>query len=199
MTEPITELDDPRLVKALAHPLRMRIMTVLEQRSATPKHLAAELEVPLENLSYHVRALRDVGLIELEDQRIVRGAVEHRYRASARPRISTEAWNRLPNVVREALVAADLGQIGQLVSQAAAQGTASGAGSQLSRRLARLDERGLAEAAELMGETLDRLALIEREAGKRLDADGADGVPMMLIAMLFRAPELDGAASERAP
>ena len=58
MSKPISEIEDPRLVKALAHPLRIRILGILEQRSATPKELAELLDVQLENLSYHVRTLR---------------------------------------------------------------------------------------------------------------------------------------------
>src|SRR3954462_4725495 len=100
MSKPITEIDDPRLVKALAHPLRVRILSVLEQGSATPKQIATNLGVQLENLSYHVRALRDLGFIKLEERRMVRGAVEHRYALAARPRITAEAWNQLPAGVR---------------------------------------------------------------------------------------------------
>ena len=88
MSKPITEIDDPRLVKALAHPLRIRILGILEQRSATPKELAEILDVQLENLSYHVRTLRDFGFIKLERRRMVKGAVEHRYGMVARPRIT---------------------------------------------------------------------------------------------------------------
>src|ERR1700730_16490605 len=38
--KPVRDIDDPRLAKALSHPLRVRIMGVLEQRTATPKQLA---------------------------------------------------------------------------------------------------------------------------------------------------------------
>ena len=33
MPRPITDIDDPRLVKALAHPIRVRILGILEDRS----------------------------------------------------------------------------------------------------------------------------------------------------------------------
>src|SRR5436853_259023 len=38
----ISDIGDPRLVKALAHPLRVQILTTLEDRVASPSDLAAE-------------------------------------------------------------------------------------------------------------------------------------------------------------
>src|SRR3954463_12907224 len=102
MSKPITEIDDPRLVKALAHPLRIRILGILEQRSATPKELAELLDVQIENLSYHVRTLRDYGFIKLERRRMVKGAVANRSGMVARPRITSAVWEQLPVIVREA-------------------------------------------------------------------------------------------------
>jgi DNA-binding transcriptional ArsR family regulator len=189
MTKPITDIDDPRLVKALAHPLRVRILSELERRTATPKELAIALGVPLENLSYHVRALRDFGFIRLEGRRMVRGAVEHRYSLAGRPRITAAAWEQLPAVVREALDAATLSQIADVISRAAAQGKMDRPDSHVARQSARLDEQGFAEASALVTEMLDRLATIEARAGVRLDREESAEVPAVLIAMLFDAPD----------
>ena len=65
----ITEIDDPRLVKGLAHPLRIRILRVLQDRVASPSEIAEEIEAPLGNVSYHVRFLARVGLIRLVNLR----------------------------------------------------------------------------------------------------------------------------------
>ena len=99
MTKAVQDIDDPRLVKALAHPIRVRILGILEHRTATPKELAAELGLPLENTSYHVRALKKFGFIKLERKRQVRGAVEHHYRAVARPRVTARATGPLPTAM----------------------------------------------------------------------------------------------------
>jgi DNA-binding transcriptional ArsR family regulator len=190
MSKAITEIDDPRLVKALAHPLRIRILGVLEHHSATPKQLSQALDVPLENLSYHVRALRDFGFIKLEERRMVRGAVEHRYSLVARPRITAKAWDELPTVVREALDAASLTQIWELVVQAASQGKLDRSDSHVARQFARLDEQGFAEASAVITEALDRVAAIEKESARRLSRDDSAEVPTMLVAMLFDAPDM---------
>ena len=65
MSKAINDIDDPRLVKALAHPLRVRILGLLEHRTLSPKQLAEELGLPVENVSYHVRTLRRLGFIKL--------------------------------------------------------------------------------------------------------------------------------------
>jgi DNA-binding transcriptional ArsR family regulator len=199
MNKPITEIDDPRLVKALAHPLRIRIMSALERSSATPKQIAQALDVPLENLSYHVRALRDFGFIKLEDRRMVRGAVEHRYSLAARPRITAKAWENLPAVVREALDAASLSQIWEIVAQAAIQGKMDRPESHVARQFARLDEQGFAEASALVTETLDRLAKIEKQSARRLRRHNVAEVPTMLIAMLFDAPDMTQSSHNARP
>jgi DNA-binding transcriptional ArsR family regulator len=194
MSKPITEIDDPRLVKALAHPLRIRILGILEQRSATPKELAELLDVQLENLSYHVRTLRDFGFIKLERQRMVRGAVEHRYGMVARPRITAAVWEQLPAIVREALAAASLDQIWDVVSRAAAQDKMSRPESHLARRVARLDEQGLADMSKVVGDAVDTLVEIEKQSARRLRKDHGTEIPTVLIAMLFDAPDDEGLA-----
>jgi DNA-binding transcriptional ArsR family regulator len=195
MSKPITEIDDPRLVKALAHPLRIRILGVLEQRSATPKELAEILDVQLENLSYHVRTLRDYGFIKLERRRMVKGAVEHRYGMVARPRITAAVWEQLPAMVREALDAASLDQIWDVVTRAAAQDKMSRPESQMARRVARLDEQGLADMSKVVSDAVDKLVEIEKQSAQRLRKHASPEIPTVLIAMLFDAPEEEGGAT----
>jgi DNA-binding transcriptional ArsR family regulator len=72
--------------KALSHPLRARILQVLGERVASPNDLAVELKAPLGVVSYHVRMLRDYGMIELARTEPKRGALQHYYRAKPRRR-----------------------------------------------------------------------------------------------------------------
>ena len=48
-------------------------------RTLSPSELSQELQIPLSNTNYHVTELAKAGLIELADQRQVRGATEHFY------------------------------------------------------------------------------------------------------------------------
>src|SRR4051812_34981922 len=188
MTKPIEDIDDPRMVKALAHPLRVRIMGLLERRTMSPKELSQALGVPLENVSYHVRALRTFGFIKLERRRQVRGAIEHHYRATARPRITAAAWAEMPELVKEAMTAANLGQVSDVVNRAAAQGGFANAESYLARQAVALGVQGFRQTADAITALLARLGEIEAGAQKRI-RKGAPEVPAVVVAMLFDAPE----------
>lgn len=75
---------DARVVKALGHPTRVRILGILRDRElASPVELASELEIPLGTIGYHVRRLEQLGFIELARRTQRRGAIEHHYRACA--------------------------------------------------------------------------------------------------------------------
>ena len=72
---------DTRMMKALSHPLRWRILEHLTAGPASPSMVAARLGEPLGNVSYHVKILLQHDAIELVETRPVRGALEHVYRA----------------------------------------------------------------------------------------------------------------------
>jgi DNA-binding transcriptional ArsR family regulator len=181
----ISDINDPRLVKALAHPIRVRVLGLLEGRTLTPKQIALELGLPLENVSYHVRMLAKFGLIELRHRRMSRGAVEHHYRTKSRPRITAKAWEGLPEIVKEALMGAILQQVVELASDALGKEGFSRPDSHLSRRPVVVDEEGFAEVSRIVSRALDEISEVEKEAAKRLRSDGHEGVPAVVVAMLF--------------
>ena len=53
-------LVDPRVAKALSHPLRAHVLTILNERVASPNQMSEELGEPLGNVSYHVKALLEL-------------------------------------------------------------------------------------------------------------------------------------------
>lgn len=72
-----------RLARANTHPLRVSILEVLgidRGRTLSPKDLSLELQAPLSTVNYHVTELRRSNLVEVVDERQVRGAIEHFYR-----------------------------------------------------------------------------------------------------------------------
>jgi len=173
-------------VKALAHPLRVRILGVLEARIASPRELAEELGAPLGNVSYHVRQLAAVGLVKLVKETPRRGAVEHYYKLEARPSLTDEAWSGTPPVVKEALVAAVLGQISQQVNEGAKQGGFDRADANASRLPLLLDEKGFAAASRELEAVVGKLQRIEEASRKRLERAGDEGAtPSLAVLMLF--------------
>src|SRR4051794_18335538 len=113
------ETAEARIAKALAHPLRARILQRLGERVASPADPAAELGAPLGVVSYHVRMLRDYDCVELVRTEPRRGALQHFYRATVRPSLDAEQWRRLPAGLREELSGVTLQQlVGDLAAAA---------------------------------------------------------------------------------
>ncbi|MDJ0700293.1 MAG: helix-turn-helix domain-containing protein [Woeseiaceae bacterium] len=78
----ISDLDQ---VKALAHPLRLRILeTLVASEPMTTKQVAEKLGEKPTRLYHHVDKLEKVGLIRLTHTRQIRGATEKYYEAVAR-------------------------------------------------------------------------------------------------------------------
>jgi DNA-binding transcriptional ArsR family regulator len=194
MNAQIVDIEDPRLVKALAHPIRMKILSILDRGTATPKELAELLGLPLENVSYHVRTLKDFGFIKLERTRQVRGAVEHHYSLAGRPQIGAGLWSELPAVIKEALVGANLQALSERVNQAAVQGGFDGPNCVMNFHSLVLDEQGYEDAHQVFVEAQEQLEKISQQAQKR----GGDGVvPATAISMLFDTAQ--PASSDGAP
>src|SRR3954451_21545148 len=128
MSEPRTkglsgtaELDEG-LLKAISHPLRHRLLGMLDGRTASPNELARELGLPLGRVSYHVRLLHDLGAIELVGTEPRRGALEHYYRAVTRAWYGEGDWARLPRSARRGILGHNLHQIFTWVTAAAEAG-----------------------------------------------------------------------------
>ena len=186
--KPRSDISDPSVIKALTHPLRVEILRALEERVASPSELADEIGAPLGNVSYHVRQLHALGLIKLVKKTPRRGAIEHHYKALARAPISDEAWAGQPTAVKDSVVGASLGQLGQAVNAAAAGGGFTRADAQLLREEFPLDEKGFQDVAKELARTREKLAKIRDEAAKRIEKSGDEDAHQANVAlMLFEA------------
>lgn len=102
------EAIDQRLVRALAHPVRVQILEILTERVASPNMLATELDTGLSHVSYHTRALDRCGCLELVETAQRRGATEHFYKAKPHAFIGNRSWRQVPRSVRGGVTAASL-------------------------------------------------------------------------------------------
>ena len=177
--EAITEPIDRRLVKAMAHPLRHRILTRLNERVASPKELADEFCEPLGNVSYHMRILADLGCVELVRTEQRRGALEHYYRAMMRPFFNDAEWARIPPSTRRAIHDQHLRRIWSDVARAAANGGFDDIRAHVTWTPLDLDGQGYDEVVELLADTLERLLQIHAECSAR-QVEAGDGAPAPL-------------------
>src|SRR6201990_3047869 len=120
---PVGETSEARIAKALAHPLRARILQRLGERVSSPGDLAVELNAPLGVISYHVRMLRDYDCVELVRTEPRRGALQHFYRATARPTLDEDQWRTLPSSLRRELSSETLADVVDDVRAASEGGT----------------------------------------------------------------------------
>jgi DNA-binding transcriptional ArsR family regulator len=190
---------DQRLVKALAHPLRVEILTILNERMASPNELSKELEEGLSQVSYHVKVLKDFECIEMVKTEPRRGAVEHYYRATSRAYLTDSDWQSLPASVKPGVSAASVGMIIDDVVGALEGGTFDARDDRhLSWTPGVVDEQGWDEATELVAETLKRVIKIHADSAKRLAKSGEEGIPASTVLINFEgvAPE---AKSAKAP
>ena len=193
--KPIKNIDDPRYVKAMSHPLRVRILAMLDERKASPNQLAGWLGASLGTVAYHVRTLEQLGLIELVDETRVRGAVEHHYRARARPVVSADGWAAAPPIAKQAAVGSTLDVIAEYARQSAASGGFDREDAQLRRQLIKLDARGFAALSKAVDKLFEQIGKIEDAAADRIakDPHADDIVEAGLGVMLFDAVRLSGA------
>jgi DNA-binding transcriptional ArsR family regulator len=186
------DLVDPRIAKALSHPMRARILVILGERVASPNEIAELIEERLPNVSYHVRALLDLGCIELVDTAQRRGAIEHYYRAVVRPFFTDRDWKRIPRSGRQAISDTALRVIWDDVSEAVNAGTFD---SRPDRYLTHspmvLDEQGWSEANRVMTDALAEIERIESRSAGRLKKSSEPGVSTKVVLMQFESPSED--------
>src|SRR4051795_6388934 len=196
--KPITNIDDPRYVKAMSHPLRVRILAMLDERTASPVELAGWLGASLGTVAYHVRTLERMGLVELVHETRVRGAVEHHYKSTERPRVSDDAWAAAPAIAKQAAVSSSLQTIDAYARAASAAGGFDHGNSRLTRTALRLDARGWSELSRACLRLLAQLDRIEEAAKGRMERNphSAETRDLALVVMLFGAARLSGDGSD---
>jgi len=177
---------DQRLVKALAHPLRVEILTILNERMASPNELSKELDEGLSQVSYHVKVLKDFECIEMVKTEPRRGAVEHYYRATERAFLTDRDWQKLPASVKPGVSAS---VVELFMGEGVAALTAGTFDAREDRHLSWtpgvVDEEGWDESVELVNETLERMIEIHAASAKRLAKSGEEGIPAIAVLMNF--------------
>jgi DNA-binding transcriptional ArsR family regulator len=172
---PAGETSEARIAKALAHPLRARILQRLGERVASPGDLALELNAPLGVVSYHVRMLRDYECVELVRTEPVRGALQHFYRATARPTLDESQWRKLPSRLRKELSGSTLQEIVTDLAASADADLLDDPEIIITRTPLELDERAFKKLNKLLAKTQEQaLAIAAESAGRGGEVFGTE-------------------------
>ncbi|MBS1861507.1 MAG: helix-turn-helix transcriptional regulator [Actinobacteria bacterium] len=180
------ETIDQNLVRALAHPMRVRILEALQGRTASPTELTREFGDSLGVVSYHTNALLDVGCIEQVRTRPKRGTIEHFYTATPRSFIGHQDWRRAPLSARagvtEEAVRTFVAKVGAAID---ADTIDRREDTTLNWMPITVDEQGWREAAEVLDKALRELMAVSARSRERLGE--ADGIPVVTGLAAFEA------------
>lgn len=182
-------LEIQQLMKAMSHPLRARILRILDERTASPSEIARELDAGLDDVSYHARRLVDLEQIELVHTRPVRGALEHFYRVTANSLLDSREWDVLDPIMRRTLIGESMREVLEDFRASASVRLLGGdTDSWLNRTPLVFDAEGIEEARRATERALEELMNIEARSTARLLREKADGIPVAACQGLFKLP-----------
>lgn len=178
------------LAAIVAHPTRVRCFVILAERTASPVEIAQEIGKDVGHVGYHVRKLQQLNLIELVDERPVRGAVEHFYRAIERPVVTEEEFAGQSLEEREVFTRYILQLLVADIARAMDEHTFD---SRVNRVITRtpvlVDAEGFQELSDLHTEVLDRTLEIQAKSVERLTGSDEEGISTVSASMFFETPE----------
>jgi DNA-binding transcriptional ArsR family regulator len=179
-----------QLVKGLSHPLRTKCLSVLSERVASPREIAESLDEDLSNVSYHVRVLSDLGLIELVDEEPVRGAVAHFYKSVERPLISAADAEKMPLEVQKAFSAYNWDLLIDDATKAIEKGSFhSRSDWHLTRTPLLLDSEGFARLSKAMDDLLELVFEEQAASAERRNRSGEKPIHATAATALFAMPD----------
>ena len=79
-----------RSLRALAHPRRLRLLSLLTGQASSAAEAARVVGATQANVSYHLRVLQAAGLVDVVERQSVRGGVAVRYRHVPQPARTTD-------------------------------------------------------------------------------------------------------------
>lgn len=182
MKEPLPDAIDQRLVRSLAHPLRIQILELLTDHVASPTSIADDLEVALGDVAYHTRALDRYGALELVDTAQRRGATEHFYKATPSAFVGGPPWRKVPRSIRGGISAATLQTFLDKAIAALEAGTLDDRDDTVFRWMPlHLDEKGWKEVVAIMEEATKLMLAAHLRSQDRLSDSGGDGAVSTVV------------------
>jgi DNA-binding transcriptional ArsR family regulator len=188
------DLIDPRLVKAMEHPLRIDILSILREGPSSPARIQRQLDNASLNLvSHHMKVLKELGCIELVETVSRRGAKESIYRALGPFIVSDAVWETIAPELRLPVTATVL----RLVSNDLAGSLGAGKFDEItdkhfSRTPLKLDREGWSEVTDLLNRTLAEVMEIGERSLERVKACDEVPLPVTVVIMQFPTVESEG-------
>jgi DNA-binding transcriptional ArsR family regulator len=186
-------LIDSRMIKALAHPTRVDILNILAEGPSSPSRIAKQLDnVSLNLTAHHIKVLRELDCVELEEEVRHGGRTEHVYRLSKIPMFSAEEWDEVDPRDGQPITLQVLRVVSEEVREAVLSGGFEGGDRHLSRTPLAVDEQGWREVAAILERALMEVMKVGEESAERVERDGAEVKKMRVVIMQFLLGALQG-------
>jgi DNA-binding transcriptional ArsR family regulator len=189
-----------RLIHALNHPIRRRILTALAHENGSAKTLSRDLREPMALVSYHLNKVLDqeCEVVELVDLVPKRGARERVYALKEESIVGVLSWPGIPTAVSRGLRAMSLREFAILMSAAIETGSVdSPLGSTLEWSPAQVDGQSwleIRDATKHFNETVKRA--VDRSRTRKQIQKDADELHNVIVGIAaFQAapaPKLEG-------
>ena len=171
------------MVRAAAHPVRAKALSMMAEGPSSPKEIAAAVEKPIGNVTYHVRALERAGMALLVEEKKRGGATEHFYIAT---NVSDEEAKRIGPRARGMLAGTTLHLIIGDAAQAIESGTWAARPENLLARIPLyLDEAGWREISAIYERALEESLEAQARCAERLDRQEEKGFRGLAAILMF--------------
>ena len=192
-----SERDRSTAAAVLAHPLRVRILAILNERDMSPVEFCREgfapADMDVSHVAYHFRELAEYGCLTVVEENKRRGSIEHVYRGIGRAYFSDAEWSALDQEERVRISKTIVQGLMARVEEAMMAGTfdARGPSPQLDRDAAR--RAGLERNDHALAAAFGEVEQIRTDAERRLDATGRTPIPSTCGILGFPSPSVPSA------
>ena len=178
-----------RLAKAMAHPVRVKALELMNERPIAPVEVSDAIGVALSNVSYHFRTLLELDCIEAAGTEPVRGSIKTTYRSKVRLMFDDMVWDSLSRQAKSGITATFLKALMTRTSDALEAETfdASTREPHISVSTVTVDWDGWDEISQMLTAMLNRVAEIEEESAVR-DAGRGELFPATVGLLGFESP-----------
>ena len=178
-----------RLAKAMAHPVRVRILEIMNERPVAPAEVSAAIGTPVSNVAYHFRTLLELECVEVVAQQLVRGSIKTTYRSRTNLMFDDLCFRTLPPGDRAGITVATLKALYRRASDAIEANTFDiQADSHLSVTTLSLRWEAWEEIAKILEGVLGRVMEIKGE--EEACEDDSERIPATVGLLGFESPRL---------
>jgi hypothetical protein len=181
--------------QVLSHPLRVRILEVVNQRDISPARFVREQlagdrldhlgeRAAVSHIAYHFRQLEEFGCVEVVEQNPRRGSIENVYRGVSPAYLGDDEWRSLPAERRKDITAVVLQGLMAQAEGAILEETFDARDDRWLFWLRMdLDETGWKEMTKICHTTMAEVEEVQENSARRIAA--GDGAPVSPVPTTF--------------